>query len=183
VERALAQRWLGRYALSGGAIWTAPTAIAPDHNLVPGAVDCSGFDAYCLEYPRGDWNCNNILADAWDVVAWKPGPETFWTLVHHGEPVYPSDVVVHAGADRDHNRKPDPGSHGHTGVFVEILPGFESLHTTPELARVAHSSGMLQFHVDPSPEAAGRQYGTVRVTGAELWALNGYIVRAKHVVP
>jgi hypothetical protein len=180
-ERLLAQRHAGTYWLSGGAIYTAPTAISPEHNERPGTVDCSGLIAWAYKYARGPWNCNAILGDAWDVVHNRPGPQHRWIVVHHGEPVKPGDVVVHAGPDLNHDGKPDPGGHGHIGAIVGVDPAFASLAHDPELLDVVHSSGALQLHVDPA-DPLHRPYGTVRKTGAQLWALAGYVVRARHVV-
>jgi hypothetical protein len=174
IDRLLAQRHAGYYYLSGGAHFTAPTAISPEGNLKPGTVDCSRLIAYAYMYAGGPWNCNAILADAL-------GAQKRWLVVHHGERVRPGDAVVHAGPDLNHDGRPDAGGHGHIGGIVGVDAAFESLARDPELLEVVHSSGALQLHIDPS-DPLHRPYGTVRKTGAQLWALAGYIVRARHVV-
>jgi len=174
VQRLLAQRWAGLYDLSGGAVWWAPTAIDELGNEHAGTVDCSGLIAWAYKYRRRQWNCNEILGDA-------RGPQRRWMLVHRGERVRPGDVIVHAGPDLDHDGVPDANGHGHIGGIATVDERFEHLLTDYELLGVVHSSGALQLHVDPT-DPLHRKYGTTRLTNAAPWHLNGYVVRARHVV-
>jgi hypothetical protein len=183
VDILLAQRGTpfppARYFLSGGAAFTEPSAFHPGDNLKAGTCDCSGLIAFALRYRRHWQNVNGILADAWDVVRRRPGPMRHYRLIHREEPVRPSDLVLHAGPDLDHDGVPDAGGHGHIGGVTGVLgDGLRHDPDWPHLFEITHCSGRLQEHIDP---ATGARYGAVRTTDASLWALDCYWVRALHV--
>jgi len=136
-------------------------------------VDCSGFVSWVLGFDRLQvfagvfgapeewwWSTDGIWQDA------TPddfrGPRWFRKVVKT-EPVLPGDVLVYPDYVLNGVTK-----QGHTGVIVEVLPGFKRGKAGwHEHLRVAHAT--------PSHRL---KYGNVvAVTNAKAWAKKGYLVR------
>lgn len=173
VARALAQRGIGTYKLGAGARWSAHTAFADESNQFPGHCDCSGLLAYAGKWAdpgRGQWNTDAIVADALHA-------HTRFELATGL--VRPGDIIVKPGPDLDHDGVRDRP--GHCGVITKVGTDFvRGVKGWWEHLEVTHCSGALQLHIDPSTM---KPFGAVRTTNAAIWALNGYIIRPRHVTP
>jgi len=158
VARAMSQ--VGRpirYELgAGGRRWDLSTP-APS-----GALDCSGFVAWCCGYDRGPRNTDWIVRDV-------NGARAVFTRPLSPEP---GDLVVYGGtfARVPVLRRIRPG---HVGVVAEALPAGEIWSGTREQwarIRVVHCSA--RNHRLPGGSA-------VAVTSGEIWARRGIVARIK----
>lgn len=171
VKRALSAKDTGYYDLGGGARYTEPSPFAVDHNPKPGTCDCSGFLAWSATYDRHDgsngvdWSTNAIIGDAG-----KHGAHLRFVVVPAESLVRPGDFVVRGGVDENHDGLPDPGTHGHCGVIVEVLPGFDRL-------KWGWWHNLMIAHCTPRHGHPG----AVRVTDAALWWDSGYLIRPRHI--
>ena len=164
VARALQYVGEGYYKLGGGSRPTSASPFDPEGNQFPGFCDCSGFSSWCMEYRRGPWNTDAVVADA-------RVKRSRFRLVKRDEVVIPSDLVVYPGPDKDHDGERD--SPGHIGVVVAVGPDFErGKNGWWEHLEIAHCTPRNQLKV-----------GAIKHSDASLWAGRGYIIRALHVAP
>lgn len=148
-----------------------------------GRVDCSGFVTWVLGFDRlqidtdcGDMGDQISQHEVWystdgiyDDARGVAGQHMNWFGIAPATAVLPGDVLVYPDYVLNGVNK-----QGHTGVIVEVLPGFKRGKAGwHEHLRVAHAT--------PSHRL---KYGNVvAVTNAKAWAKKGYIVRYTRFKP